>query len=214
MEVIDIDVVWEADQRVDLVAPPAQKIAGVLLGLEETYRVLATTLGYPPHFLKVKSLRNLDLKLSLEGGKEAIDALRELILAVPRLIASLFRPQVVLKLADQENEAKMKELEAQAASADANRVEAEARRLRAELEKVKLQQELASIPIRAAPEAHAVLREIATTLAAAEPTKRIPFIGQTARYLMASQSYEPSSRIVLVPRHRGSAASYEASPPL
>ncbi|HEY0714033.1 MAG TPA: hypothetical protein VGF45_15235, partial [Polyangia bacterium] len=118
----------------EVIAPSAEEIAALFLGIEQAYRLMSLSLGYPPHFVKVVSLRNPELKLSLEGGKDAIDALRELIFALPRFVASLFKPGQAKELARLEAEATKRVLEAKAATGAADAAEAEARRLRAELQ--------------------------------------------------------------------------------
>src|SRR5262245_27160296 len=80
---LDISVVWEGERQIKVAAPAASEIAGLLMGLEETYERLAAGLGYPPHFLKVRSITNPELKLGLEGGKDAIEAVRDLLFELP-----------------------------------------------------------------------------------------------------------------------------------
>lgn len=195
---IELSVSWEGEPDLTRAAPAAPQVAAILLGLEQTYSSLADAMGYPPHFLRITTLRNPELKLGLEGGKEAIEALRDLIRAIPSFVASLFRPRAALRLAQEENEAQVKRAEAQAAEAGADRAEADVRRLRAEAELAKLRQELAAIPIQVHTETHVVLREIVTILAAAEPAKRALFVGETAQYVMANRGFEPPSRIRLI----------------
>lgn len=205
---LDLEILWATESAAPpfspvsslaAIRPPAHELASILLGLEEAYRVIAITLGYPPHFLKVVSLNNPELKLSLEGGKEAINALRELILVLPRFIASLFRPRAAWELAETEADKEKKKLEAEAANALADRTEAELRRTRAEIELATLQQQVAPMPILPDLQAHAVLWEMAKQMQRAEPARRHAFIAETAAYVVSTKGYSPASRVTIVP---------------
>jgi hypothetical protein len=149
--------------------------------------------------VKVVSVNNPELKLSLEGGKEAIEALRELIFALPRFIASLFKPRAASELADLEADAEKRRLEAKAAAATADKEESEVRRLKAELELLRLRQEIANMPIRADADAHALLWDIVKQMQATDPAKRQAFVADTARYMATTRGLEPTSQIALIP---------------
>jgi hypothetical protein len=209
IDTLEVMVQWGHERSLDQVRPAAVEIAGLLMGLEETYEVLAGALGYPPHFLKVTSIHNPELKLGLEGGKEVIDALRELLYAVPELIANLFRPKAAWKRSQLEGSVRSTELEARGAAAEAGKrvaeadaAEAVARKIRADAEIAELnmlRSEVRAIPIRADAAAHAVLRDIVESVATSDPLCRVPFIADTARYAIAANSYDARSQIILIP---------------
>src|SRR5262245_39870744 len=209
-------VSWGSENNVERATPSAQELAGLFLGLEESYEVLGSVFGYPPHFLKITSVSNPELTINVEGGKDVIEAIRALIFAVPSLIANLFRPRAAIKLAEAENARKVAEENAAAAMANARAAEAkaliaeanvreveartreaESKARQAELEAARARQEMLMMPIQADPEAHAMLRELATALAAAEASKRVPFVGDTMRYVVSTRRYVPSGRVVL-----------------
>lgn len=213
---LEVEVYWEAEGRVGVVQPAAIEVAGLLMGLEEAYEALASALGYPPHFLRVTTIRNPELKLGLEGGKEAIEAIRELLYAVPSLVANLFRPKAAWRRAQLEEQVRTKELAARGASADAQKAEAEAdtaqalaRKLQAETEVAELQRlrtEVQAIPVRVDETAHAVLNDIVAAVARGAPDRRVAFLGDTARYIVAARAFDAKAHIYLVPAASPTAA--------
>jgi hypothetical protein len=176
------------------------------LGLEHTYEALARALGYPPHFLKVKWMHNPELKLGLEGGKDILELLRELLYAVPSLVANLFRPRAAWRRAKLEDQVRIMELEARAAKAAEEKTKAEvgaaealAQKMRADAEVERLKAEMQGIPIRADETANAVLSDVVEAITRAEPSHRLAFIGDTARYAVVAHSFTAQERVSLIP---------------
>lgn len=203
---LDLSVQWQESGRGTIPSarltdarPSAQEMAALFLGLEEAYQLLAEAFGYPPHFLSVVAVNNPELKISLEGSREAIDALRELILALPRLVAGLFRPRLAWQLAGIEAEAQKSKLERKVAAARAEAAEAEVKRLSAELESVRLREEISAMPISSLPAGQALLAEIVNSIKNAAPEVRSAFVADTARYLAATRAYEPTGNFALAP---------------
>jgi hypothetical protein len=209
-ETLEVTILWGDERQLGLAEPAAIEIAGLMMGLEDTYEALAGAFGYPPHFLKVTSIHNPELTLSVEGGKDVIEAVRELLYAVPTLIANLFRPKAAWSRARIEDRVRTQELEARSAAAEADRLTAEAvaveelgRKARAEMELAELYRvraELQSIPIKADEAAHAVLNDVAAALKSAEPSRRLGFVADTARYSVIAHSFEAKGRTSVVPR--------------
>jgi len=209
---LEVLVSWNGERQLSLAAPAAIEVAGLLMGLEEAYEAFAAALGYPPHFLKMTSIQNPELKLGLEGGKDIIEAIRALLEAVPSLVANLFRPKAAWNRAQLEAQVRTKELEAKSASAEAQKMNAEAdtaeataRKIRADREVAELRKlttELQAIPIRADETAHAVLNDVVAAVTHAEPSRRLAFIADTARYAVVAHSFDANPRVSLVPSPR------------
>jgi hypothetical protein len=200
-KVIQVSVLWESSQddppTLLKVQPPAEELAGILLGLEQTYQALASALGYPPHFSKIVAVRNPTLTFDLKGGKEIIEAVEQLIFALPGFVASLFRPRAVIGLADLQTTTQAERLKADAAAAKADAADADRRRAEAELETSRIRREMDLMPLRPDPAAHALLAEVVRQVQATDPAKRA-LIGDTFRYLAATHEYQPSSHVLLV----------------
>jgi hypothetical protein len=219
-KVIELSVFWERpgvppNATIDMSQPSAQEVAAILLGLEQAYQALASALGYPPHFSKIVGVRNPTLKFDLKGGKEVIEAVEQLLFALPRFVASLFRPRSVIGLADLETNAQRERFKTEAAVAMADAAEADRRRALAELETKRIRQELEMMPLRPDPAAHALLGELVRQIRASDPTRRGGLIGETVLYLAQTQEYQPKSQVALfanpAPREGSPTVAYVAS---
>jgi hypothetical protein len=207
-ESVIVAVHWDDETQLGAAQPSAVELGALLIGLETAYDALAEAFQYPPHFLRVTTVSNPEFKIGLEGGKEVIDALKQLLYAVPSLIANLFRPKSAWNEAILQEQARAKELEASAAVADSKRLEAQAaaaealaRKARADVEaaEYRRRQALAEIvPIASNQVAHAVLAFTTRAMARVAPDHRVAFLGETARYAVVEHSFQPTSRIRLV----------------
>lgn len=193
------------------VRPAPTEIAVTLMGVDEAYRTLAVALRYPSHAPMLTSARNPDLKIGLEGAAEVVIAVRDLLVALPSLVASLFQPRESWRLAKLKNQVTAEEQRAKLAVARADEAEGDVRLLKAELEITRLQRKLAMVPIRPHGPSHRLLREIANETSRADPEKARATLGAAAVYIAQSHSYRPVSRIALVPALpvRGSAKARE-----
>ena len=201
---LQLAVMWDGEKDdseslpLNIVAASAQELGGLLLGLEQTYQVLSRALGYPPHFAKITSITNPELKLDLEGGRDVIDAIKGLVLVLPRFIASLFRPRAALALASLEADAQAAELVSRRKVSEAEGTEAELRLAKAELELNQLRSQMSEMPVEPDPEASAFLRDLAHHLRSASPVHR-SFVPETARYLASTRGFRSLARISLAP---------------